>query len=101
MRVATTNGQAAAEHIERAVVEWLRVELDDLEIGASDNFLDVGGHSLIFSKLNKFLADSFGVTLDQKATYSDLLSVAVAAVGPIDNANRANSAGLAADKDTP
>ncbi|HVQ96742.1 MAG TPA: hypothetical protein VMU51_37345, partial [Mycobacteriales bacterium] len=49
----------------------------------SENFLDVGGHSLTFSKLNKFLGESFGVVLDQKSAYGDQLSVAVAAMQPI------------------
>lgn len=83
MRVSTTSDRTAVEHIEQSVVAWLRTELDDPEIGPGDNFLDVGGHSLVFSRLNKFLADSFGVTLDQKVAYSDPLSVAVAAAGPI------------------
>lgn len=77
MRVSTTNGQT---NIEQSVVEWLRAELDDPEITGSDNFLDVGGHSLVFSRLNKFLSDSFGVVLDQKTTYSDQLGAAVAAM---------------------
>jgi hypothetical protein len=71
--------QATTAGVQQSVVEWLRSELDDLEINESDNFLDVGGHSLIFSRLNKFLGDSFGLVLDQKTTYSDPLSVAVAA----------------------
>jgi acyl carrier protein len=80
MRVSTS-GQEDVEQVEQSVVEWLRTELDEPEINASDNFLDVGGHSLAFSRLNKFLADSFGVVLDQRTTYSDSLSVAVAAAG--------------------
>lgn len=83
MRVSTTGDRATVEHIEQSVVEWLRAELDDPEVVGADNFLDVGGHSLVFARLNKFLADSFGVALDQKVAYSDPLSVAVAAAEPI------------------
>jgi len=51
MRVSTI------EQVEQSAVEWLRAELDDPEISGTDNFLDVGGHSLIFSRLNKFLTE--------------------------------------------
>lgn len=81
MRVSTSD-QAGVEQIEQSVVQWLRSELDDPEISGSDNFLDVGGHSLVFSRLNKFLTESFEVALDQKTTYSDSLRVAVAAAEP-------------------
>jgi hypothetical protein len=68
--------------IERSVVEWLRAELDDPEIAGSDNFLDVGGHSLTFSKLNKFLGASFGIALDIQITYEHSISRAVAEMRP-------------------
>lgn len=75
--------QVSTANVEQSAVEWLRSELDDPEITGADNFLDVGGHSLIFSRLNKFLGDSFGVALDQKTTYSDELRAALAASRPI------------------
>lgn len=71
------------KEVEQSVVEWLRTELADPDITGSENFLDIGGHSLIFSRLNTFLGDSFGVVLDQKTTYSDELSSAVAAMRPV------------------
>ena len=64
--------------IERSVVEWLQAELDDPEIVGSDNFLDIGGHSLTFSKLNVFLSDTFRVALDMKTAYEHSISRAVA-----------------------
>ena len=67
-----------AAKIERSVVEWLRAELDDPEITASDNFLDVGAHSLTFAKLNRLLSDSFGVALEARETYEAPLHEAVA-----------------------
>jgi len=70
------------EIVERAVIDWLRNELEDPEIIESDNFLDIGGHSLAFAKLNKFLADSFGVGLDMKIAYGEPLSTAVAKAQP-------------------
>ncbi|MGW2089154.1 acyl carrier protein [Streptomyces sp. NPDC001880] len=68
--------------VEQSVIDWLRTELEDPEIIASDNFLDVGGHSLTFARLNLFLAESFGVSLDMKVAYDEPLSVAVAKAQP-------------------
>lgn len=64
------------------VVEWLRAELDDPEITAADNFLDVGAHSLTFTKLNRYLAESRGVALDMRLTYDHTLEAAAKAAGP-------------------
>jgi hypothetical protein len=87
MQVPATNDEAAgavgavgAADIEHSVVEWLRSELEDPEITGSDNFLDIGGHSLTFSRLNKFLGDSHGAALDMKTTYEETLDVAVAKI---------------------
>jgi acyl carrier protein len=86
MQVSATSGEtaraASRPDIAETVVEWLRVELDDAEITGADNFLDVGGHSLVFSKLNKFLNESFGVVLDQRRAYEDPLSAAATAALP-------------------
>lgn len=82
MQISTASGRTDVEQVERSVVEWLRAELDDPEITAAENFLDVGGHSLIFARLNKYLGESFGTVLDQQTTYADPLSVAVAAMRP-------------------
>jgi Phosphopantetheine attachment site len=73
---------AVAPDVERAVIEWLRAELDDPQIAGSDNFLDVGGHSLTFSRLNTFLAGSFGIALDMKTAYEHSISRAVADMRP-------------------
>jgi hypothetical protein len=82
--IASTSGVVAGEvtrtDVEQAVVEWLRTELEDPEIISSDNFLDIGGHSLTFQRLNKFLRTAYGAALDQRTTYNDELSVAVAAI---------------------
>lgn len=69
--------KADAEKVERSIVEWLRAELDDPDITASDNFLDIGAHSLTFAKLNRFLSDSFGVALEARDTYENPLHAAV------------------------
>ena len=71
-----------AANVERSVVEWLRAELDDPQITGSDNFLDIGGHSLTFSRLNIYLTESFGVTLDMKTAYEHTISRAVAEMRP-------------------
>lgn len=69
---------ASAAEIEEAVVIWLRKELEDPDITAADNFLDLGGHSLIFANLNASLVESYGVALDLTVTYNNTLAEAVA-----------------------
>ncbi len=89
MQGSATNEKEAravsAADVEQSALKWLRTELDDQEISGSDNFLDIGGHSLTFSKLNVFLGDSFGIVLDMKTTYDGTLAAALVAAQPIDN----------------
>ncbi|WP_432101467.1 hypothetical protein [Streptomyces sp. WAC 04229] len=86
MREPTPTGEEKHEpesrDVERKVVEWLRIELEDQDIVGSDNFIDIGGHSLTFAKLNRYLAESSGSALDMKTTYAESLSVAAAQVQP-------------------
>lgn len=70
-------GAASPAEVEHALVDWLREQLNDTAITGADNFLDIGGYSLMFSKLNRFLGKSYGVVLDTKTTYAEPLSVAV------------------------
>lgn len=81
MQIPATNdhraGAASPAEVEHAVVDWLRGELNDTNIMGSDNFLDIGGYSLMFSKLNRFLGESYGVVLDIKTAYEEPLNVAV------------------------
>lgn len=70
---------ASAAEIEKAVVDWLRDELDDPDITAADNFLDLGGHSLTFARLNASLVDAYGVVLDLTVTYNGTLADAAVA----------------------
>ncbi len=89
MQVSSASGEAPPgpgnTDIEHSVVEWLRAELDDPEITASDNFLDIGGHSLTFARLNQYLNTAFGIVLDTRTTYSEPLDVAVAKTQPSKN----------------
>jgi acyl carrier protein len=69
--------------VERSVLEWLRAEFDDPDITGADNFLDIGGHSLAFAKLNKHLEDSLGVNLVIKVVYEESLATAAAEAQPV------------------
>ncbi|MEE1745578.1 MULTISPECIES: acyl carrier protein [unclassified Streptomyces] len=71
--------------VERSLVGWLRDELEDPDITGADNFLDIGGHSLTFAKLNQHLSDSFGAVLDMKTTYEEPLGVAVTKIQPVES----------------
>ncbi|GHE70155.1 hypothetical protein GCM10018785_43310 [Streptomyces longispororuber] len=94
MQVSVTNEKEAravsAADVEQSALKWLRDELDDPEITGADNFLDIGGHSLTFSKLNIFLGDSFGIVLDMKTTYDGSLAAALAAAQPSDTSEPSN-----------
>jgi len=70
--------EASPAEVEQAVIDWLRGQLNDTKITGSDNFLDIGGYSLLFSKLNRFLSEFYGVVLDIKITFQEPLSVAIA-----------------------
>jgi hypothetical protein len=81
MQIPAANDRAGTVNpaeVEQALLDWLRGELHDANITGSDNFLDIGGYSLMFSKLNRFLSASYGVVLDIKTTYAEPLDVAVA-----------------------
>lgn len=87
MQIPATNDRAAAANpadVAHALVDWLRDELNDPKITGSDNFLDVGGYSLMFSKLNRFLGESYGVVLDIETTYAEPLNVAVTTMQAVD-----------------
>ncbi|PRW64656.1 acyl carrier protein [Actinopolyspora mortivallis] len=70
---------AGEKEIVDAIVEWLRNELEDFEVSEEDNFLDIGGHSLTFSKMNRYLGEKFGVSLDARKTYEGTLREAAIA----------------------
>lgn len=69
--------------VEDGLVEWLRAELDDPDIVAADNFLDVGGHSMTFARLNEHVGQRFGLSLDRKTTYSEALGDAARGAQPV------------------
>jgi hypothetical protein len=61
-----------------AAVAWLRTTLDDAEITGDDNFLDVGGHSMIAINFNAWLTEEFGVTTDLAQLFQKTIREAVA-----------------------
>lgn len=56
----SSGGSAPQSPAERLVCEIWRRLLDSEEIGATDNFFDVGGHSLLLIKLRGRLVQKFG-----------------------------------------
>ncbi|MFF4139611.1 acyl carrier protein [Streptomyces mirabilis] len=49
--------------VERMVVEWAAEILEE-PASAQDNFLDLGGHSMLAADLNQRVLDTFGAELD-------------------------------------
>jgi phosphopantetheine binding protein len=66
------------------VLGWLRDRLEDPAIGPEDNFLEVGGHSLMAIQLNTWLATDHGRVVDPAALFEGSLRDAVGAAGPAD-----------------
>jgi aryl carrier-like protein len=60
------------------VVSWLREALDDDTIAADDNFLAVGGHSLMAMSLNAWLVQRGGVAIDLPDLFQKSIRDAVA-----------------------
>lgn len=78
MTVHSQRDTRSATEIESTAIAWLRESLEDPEITGCDNFLDVGGHSLTFTKLNAYLREHVGLSLDIQAMYEKTISEACA-----------------------
>jgi hypothetical protein len=74
------NRPATATEVEAQVLAWLRRELSDEEISATDNFLDVGGHSALAIELNTWLREKYGAAADLADLFRGPIGPAVAAV---------------------
>lgn len=77
------SADSTAADLESQVIAWLRQELDDDSITGEDNFLDVGGHSMLAAELNGWLGDQRGVQLDIRRLFEDSLAKAVAEAQPV------------------
>jgi aryl carrier-like protein len=68
-----------AAGLQDEVLSWLRRELSDDGIHAQDNFLDVGGHSMMAIELNTWLLERHGIETDLVELFQQPIGWAVAA----------------------
>lgn len=72
MKPAAEDASRAAD-IEASTIAWLGRALDDDTISADDNFLELGGHSLMAMDLNLWLNETYGLELDVRMLFEDAL----------------------------
>jgi hypothetical protein len=72
-----------ADVVVKEVVAWLGRALDDSDITGNDNFLEVGGHSMMAIELNTWLAARFSASVDLadlfRGSIQDAVEAAIAA----------------------
>ena len=73
---------ADAARITQAALAWVREALEDGDITAEDNFLAVGGHSMMAIQLRSWLAETYGLDLDLPGLFQRSLGGAVSAALP-------------------
>ncbi|MTE19605.1 acyl carrier protein [Streptomyces sp. TRM43335] len=66
------------ESVQRATVEWVAELLEDPEVGAEDNFLDLGGHSMLALQLGNLAKERFGQDYDLRVLFEGTLADAAA-----------------------
>ncbi|MGW7383050.1 acyl carrier protein [Streptomyces sp. NPDC054794] len=65
--------------LQEAILDRLREQLGDPSITVDDNFLDLGGHSLMAIELKTRLVEEYGVTLPLADLFRGTLADAAAA----------------------
>jgi acyl carrier protein len=68
--------------ITQGTISWLRNALDDDSVSADDNFLEVGGHSMMAIELSTWLKDQHGINLDIRQLFEESVGKAVAGAAP-------------------
>ncbi|SDQ98162.1 acyl carrier protein [Actinopolyspora saharensis] len=64
------------EEIKRITVQWAAEILEEPEMTAQDNFLDLGGHSILALRLCRYAAERFGVEYDIMTLFEQDLAAA-------------------------
>lgn len=85
-----TNGQTTTAQTadpKRLAVDWVSTLLEESEVTAEDNFLDLGGHSALAFELSDRAKQTFGVEIDMQILFERSIGEALA-----DVVNRAETA---------
>jgi acyl-coenzyme A synthetase/AMP-(fatty) acid ligase/acyl carrier protein len=78
-RAAGTPPQRALDPVETDVIAIWRALLNRAEIGADDDFFDVGGHSLLAIRLLSRLKERFSITVPLRVVFEHTTPAALAA----------------------
>jgi acyl carrier protein len=76
MNPAADDATGAAA-IEASTLAWLGSALDDDSVSTEDNFLELGGHSLMAIELNIWMKETYGCELDVRLLFEDTLGKAI------------------------
>lgn len=66
------------ENVQRATVDWVAELLEEPEASAEDNFLDLGGHSMLALQLGQRAKERFGAEYDMRVLFEGTLADAAA-----------------------
>ncbi len=66
------------DEVVRRTVSWAAELLEDPDVTAADNFLDLGGHSMLALELSRLVEKHFGAELDMELVFERSLGAAAA-----------------------
>ncbi|MGW7362018.1 acyl carrier protein [Streptomyces sp. NPDC054841] len=85
--MTVTSDPITLSELTETILSRLREQLGDRWITGEDNFLDVGGHSMMAIELKAWLADRHGVSIGLpelfRGTLSDAAAAAFSGKGPV------------------
>ncbi|WP_374982910.1 acyl carrier protein [Streptomyces fradiae] len=64
-----TESVRSAEEIQRRTLEWVAEMLEEPEARPEDNFLDLGGHSMLALQLSERAKEEFGAEYDMEVLF--------------------------------
>jgi acyl carrier protein len=67
---------ASTEEVQRLTLEWVAELLEEPEVRPEDNFLDLGGHSMLALQLSQRAKDKFGAEYDIKVLFEGSIAEA-------------------------
>jgi aryl carrier-like protein len=73
---------ATVRQVQVDVLSWLRDALEDQTVSADDNFLDIGGHSMMAIELNAWLSEKHGITVGLASLFRESIGTAIASSVP-------------------
>lgn len=70
--------------VARSIFEWAAAILEVPQVAPADNFLDLGGHSMLALELNTRVQEAYGVELDMQTLFEGSLREVAEQVAELD-----------------